>query len=334
MNGFKLKLATLVGAALMFGMTAACAEPLKIRIGWVVTPAQMTPILFQKKDILKHYGKTYTVDAVRFRGSSPQITALAAGELDIAALAFSSFALAIQNANMKDIRAIADVFQDGAHGHYSSEYFVNGDSGIKNVKDLKGKRVASNGVGGAIDMALRKMLKSKGLEKNDYTLVEVRFPNMPAMLKEKKVDLVGTVLPFSNTLDKQGARALFTMKDAMGETQMILWAARKPFLDKNKQALLDFFEDQQRALHWFLDPKNREEAVKIIADFTKRPAASYKSWLFTKKDYYRAPDSQLNVKALSNNIALQLDLGFLKAPIDVPKFVDVSLAKEAAARLK
>jgi len=334
MKRLKLQFSGLVGAAFLFGITASHAEPLKIRIGWVVTPAQLTPVLFLKKDILKHYGKTYTVDAVRFRGSSPQITALAAGELDIAALAFSSFALAIQNANMKDLRAIADVFQDGVDGYYSNRYFVNGNSTIKSVADLKGKRVASNGVGGAIDMALRKMLDSKGLKKGDYTLLEIRFPNMPAMLKENKVDLVGSVPPFSNMLDKAGARSLFTMKDAMGETQMILWAARKPFLDKNKQALLDFFEDQQRALHWFLDPKNRKEAIKIIADFTKRPASSYESWLFTDKDFYRAPDSRINVKALSNNIELQRNLGFLKAPIDVPTYVDDSLPKEASARLK
>lgn len=334
MKSIRLKLASLAAAAVMFGVTASHADPLNIRIGWVVTPAQMTPVLFLKKDILKHYGKSYTVDAIHFRGSSPQITALAAGELDIAALAFSSFGLAIENAKMKDIRAIADVFQDGSHGHYSSEYFVNGDSPIKKVEDLKGKRLASNGVGGAIDMAMRKMLKSHGLNKGDYTVVEVRFPNMPAVLKQHKVDLVGEVVPFSNKLHAQGARTLFTMKDAMGTTQMILWAARKPFLEKHKKALLDFFEDQQRALHWFLNPKNRQEAIDIIAKFTKRPAAGYASWLFTKKDYYRDPSGQVNVKALSNNIALQHELGFLKAPIDVSKYVDNSFAKAAAARLK
>jgi len=36
--------------------------------------------------------------ATRFEGTSPVIPALAAGELDIGSLAFSSFALAIQNA--------------------------------------------------------------------------------------------------------------------------------------------------------------------------------------------------------------------------------------------
>lgn len=80
--------------------------PLKIRIGWVVAPAQLTPMLFEKKEILKHYGKSYTVEPVHFRGSTPQITALAAGELEIAALAYSSFPLAVLNAKL-DARDLA-----------------------------------------------------------------------------------------------------------------------------------------------------------------------------------------------------------------------------------
>jgi len=322
-------------AGLLFAVQAAtAAEPLKVRIGWVVTPAQLTPFLFSKKQILKHYGKSYTVDPIHFRGSAPQITALAAGELDIAAFSYSAFALAIQNAGMKDLKAVADVFQDGVGDHYSCEYMVGPNSPIKSVKDLKGKRLADNGIGGAVDVAMRKQLRDHGLEdKRDYTVTEIRFPNMGAALIEGKVDLIGTLMPFAPGVKKKGARVLFTMKDAMGPSQMIFWAAREPFLVKNKAALKDFFEDHQRALRWFLEPKNRKEALQIIANFTKKKVSAYESWVFTKKDFYRDPKGTVNVKALANNVKAQRELGFLKIDIDVPAHVDNSFVEEAAKRL-
>ena len=324
----------LAAAVTLIATFSARAEPLNIRIGWAVVPAQLTSILFVKKDILKHYGVSYTYEPIRFRGSAPQITALAAGELDIAAFAFSTFGLAIQNAKMEDIRVIGDLYQDGIQGYYTSQYVVRADSPIKTIEDLKGKVLASNGIGGAIDMAMRKMLRDHGLEeKRDYNIVEIQFPNMIATLEEKKVDLAGLVTPFSIEAEKKGlSRTLFTIKDAMGETQTTLLAARKPFIDKNRAALVDFFEDLQRATRWYLDPKNHDEAVGIIASFTKQPKATFADWVFTKDDYYHDPDGRPNLKALQNNLKVQKELDLLKIDIDVDKYADLSLVDEAAKR--
>jgi ABC-type nitrate/sulfonate/bicarbonate transport systems, periplasmic components len=90
--------------------TARAADPVKIRIGWIAAPANLAPILFAKPGIAQNLGKTYELEPIRFNGSPPMITALNAGELDIALLAYSSFALAIENAKMDDLRAIADDF--------------------------------------------------------------------------------------------------------------------------------------------------------------------------------------------------------------------------------
>src|SRR5258708_10119464 len=93
----------------------------KIRVGWVVVPASLAPLVLEKKDILKHYGQSYVAEATRFEGTPPVITALASGEFDIGPLAFSSFGLAIQNAHMDDLRVISDEIQDGVAGHGSNE---------------------------------------------------------------------------------------------------------------------------------------------------------------------------------------------------------------------
>jgi hypothetical protein len=59
------------------------------------------------------------------------------------------------------------------------------------VADLKGKVLATNVVGSAVDIA---MLRRDGLEANrDYTIIEALFPAMRAMLAEKKADLISAV---------------------------------------------------------------------------------------------------------------------------------------------
>ncbi len=315
-------------------MPAPGVTPLKIRYGWAITPAQLLPLIFANTGILHNYGRTYTAEGYYFKGSAPQITALAAGELDFAALAFSSFGLAIQNAHMNDLRVVADLYQDGVEGYYSSQYVVRADSGIKRIEDLKGKTIASNGLGGAIDMAMRKMLRTHGLEdKRDYKVIEVDFPNMPAMLAEQKVDMAGMVAPFSLTEVKAGrVRSLFTIKDSMGVAQTTLLAARAPAIEKNRAAFVDFFQDVQIGTYWLLNPANRPAALALVAKVTKQPESAFADWVFTGDDYYHSPDARPNLAALQSNLTVQKELGFLRTEIDLSKYTDLSLVEAAAKR--
>src|SRR5260221_11279328 len=249
--------------------------------------------------------------------------------------AFSTFPIAVVNAGMDDMRVIADEFQDGVEGHYSQEFMVLKDGPIKKVEDLKGKVVATNAAGSAVDVATRAMLRKFGLEdKRDYTIVEAPFPTMRAMLAEKKVDLVPAVLPFSldPELRKVG-RTLFDTKDAVGVSQFSMWVARKSFIEKNRAALTDMMEDSLRIVRWYLDPANHKEAMEICARITRQPAERF-AWVFTGKDNYRDPNMMPDLAALQRNVDLTRDLGFIKASFDVSKFADLSVVQDAAKRLK
>jgi sulfonate transport system substrate-binding protein len=312
----------------------AQAAPLKIRVGWVVVPASAAPLVLEKKDILKHYGVSYTAEATRFAGTPPVITALAAGELDVGPLAFSSFALAIQNARMDDLRVICDEIQDGVAGHGSNEFMVLADGPVKSIDDLKGKVLATNAMGSAVDIAMRAMLRRKGLEANkDYTIVEAPFPAMKAMLAEKKADLISAVPPFSLDPDLRGiAKTLFTQRDAFGITQLTMWTARTPFIAQNRAALVDFLEDSVHAIRWYTDPKNHEEAVAIVAKLNNAPPARV-DWAFTARDQYRDPNGTPNLGALQDNLKQQKAVGLLNDDIDVNRYSDLSMVSEAAKRL-
>jgi len=324
------------GAAALAGGRPARAQgaPVKIRVGWVVIPASMAPLVLAKKDILKHFGKSYIAEATHFEGTPPVITALASGELDVGPLAFSSFALAIQNARMDDLRVICDEIQDGVAGHGSNEFMVLKDGPVKSVADLKGKVLATNAMGSAVDIAMRAMLRKSGLEPNkDYTIVEAPFPAMRAMLAEKKADLISAVPPFSLDPDLRAmANTLFTQKDAFGITQLTMWTARTGFIQKNRAALVDFLEDTIRAVRWYSDPKNHDEAVNIVASLNKAPPARM-GWAFGEHDQYRDPNGMPNLAALQSNLHLQKEVGFLKDDIDVKKYSDISMVVEAAKRL-
>jgi sulfonate transport system substrate-binding protein len=325
----------LIGNLVLLTLSASRAEPVTIRLAWVTPVATWGSILLEKKDLAKHLGQSYVLEPVRFQGTPLMITAIANGELEVANLAYSTFALALQNARMDDLRVIADEFQDGVPGYYSNEFMVLKDSGIEKVEDLKGKVLATNAAGSAIDIAMRAMLRRNGLEdKRDYSVVEAQFPAMRAMLAEKKVAMIQGTLPFSLDPElRQIARTLFTSKDAIGRSQFVAWTARKTFLDKNRAAMNDFMEDTMRIERWFLDPANHDEVMQIASRVTKQPRERF-SWAFTKQDFYRNPNMLPDLAALQSNVNMTRELGFVKIEIDVPKFSDLSFVQEAAQRLK
>lgn len=337
MRLWKPVIAALVAGAILSLGTAAQADPVKLRMGWVVAGADSPLLMFGKKGIAKHEGASYTLDAIHFQGTPTMITALATGEIDLAPLAFSTLSIAVQNAGMTDLRIIADVFQDGVEGHYTNEYMVLKDGPIHSVEDMKGKIATSNGAGSAVDMAMRAMFKKHGIEdKRDVTIVESGFPNMKAMLGEHKVDLISGVRPFTaDPALRDIARTLFTQKDAIGRSQMIILTARAAFLAKNHDAVVDYLEDSLRALHWYSDPANHDEAVKIVSDYSKMPASIFQSWLFTKEgDFFHDPNGTPDLDSLQRNIETQRDLGFLKGDLDAKKLADLSFVEKAAKRAK
>ncbi len=314
---------------------ALAADPLKIRIAWSVTPAQLAPILAEPPGVAKHAGKSYVLEPMRVPGSGTTLTALGAGELDIAPMTFIQLGPAIQNAGMTDLRIVADEFRDGYEDYNTNEYIVLKDGPVQSIADMKGKVFATNGIGGGQDVFARVMLRKHGLEyPRDYTIIEATFPNMRAMLVEKKAHLVVGVKPFTeDPAFRAAGKALFTQKEAVGTSDMIFLTARADYIKKNRAALVDFFEDFIRATRWYMDPANHKSAVEIVAKYTKVPAERL-SWIFTKRDFYRDPDARPDIAGLQKNLDMLKEFKFLRADLDIKNYVDLSMIDEAAKRIK
>jgi sulfonate transport system substrate-binding protein len=242
----------------------------------------------------------------------------------------------VVNAKMDDIRVVADDFQDGVEGYSSVPFMVRNDNLITKVEDLKGHVVATNSIGGAFDIGLRAMLRKHRLEdKRDVTIVESDYGNMNSMLLSKKVDLtIGAQPGVSDPAFRATTYPLFTMRDATGgRTQVLVFAARTGFLEKNRAAPIDFFTDMLALSRRFHDPAHRPEAIALAARVTKQPYERLNSYLFSTSDFYSDPKGMPDAGALQSGIDMMVALGFAKESIDVKRYLDLSLVQEAAKRL-
>ena len=215
---------TLVAAGTTGALAGLCAPfirparaaPTVIRYatGGGIGPNEMETVIYldwMQKNVLKGYGKDYTVDMTFTRGTPEAGTLLAAGQADMATLSFAVFATSvIKNIVPGGMTIVSDNYQDGRAGFAQNTFFVLKDSPINSTQDLKGKKVGVNAFGSAVDLALRVKLKKDGIDpRKDLTIVEVAFPNQAAALREKRID-AGSCPAVHERRDPQGrpARAL------------------------------------------------------------------------------------------------------------------------------
>ena len=77
-------------------------------------------------------------------------------------------------------------------------------------------------------------------------------------------------------------KTLFTMADAIGETQSLVLVARADYIEENRDVLVDLMEDWITGVRWFLDPANLDDAHQVVARVTEAPADRFR-FAFTGK---------------------------------------------------
>lgn len=321
-------------AASLFSIGVARAEPLTIKVGWLLMTSSSVPLSLEKKELLHHYGQSYVIEPMNIRASSAVVTALATGDLDVGPLAYSSLPFAIENAKLDDLRIISDVSQNRAQDSFTTHFLVLKEGPIKTIEDMRGHVGASLAAGSAVDISMRAMLRRHGLDdRKDVIIIEAAFPNMKAMLLQKKADLVAIIPPYLEDPElNQQAVTLFTQKDAMGPIQLIVWVARAPYIAAHHAALVDFMEDSLRVTRYFTDPRHHEEVIGLAAKGLKQPKDQI-DMLWTANDSYRDPNGIPDLVALQHNIDTQHEIGLIEHSIKVADYADLSVVKEAAAQL-
>ncbi len=327
-----------IAACLILTTETTAQQPVKIRADWSTIPGQFSPLIPTVPDydrnVYRHYGKSYTVEPIRLQGGGASLTALAADQVDISTLSPLTLVTGVTEAKL-NMRVIAQIITTELPGHLFTHFWVRA-ADIKNVQDLKGKVIAVSARGANVDTAAQLFMRRNGLiEPRDFQIAEIRFPAMIAALESKRVDAVPLVPPFDRIAARnKDLKPLFSVGDAFGPVETLMYMAKAEFVAKHRAALVDFLEDNIRMRRWMTDPRTRPAAIKQLADVSRIPADQYEEWVYTTNDYYYHPQALVNAERLQGNVNLLKEAGILSTVIDVKPYIDMSLAQEAAARVK
>lgn len=310
----------------------ARAAPVSIRYatGGGIGSSEIETVIFDQampRTALPHLDRDYTLQ-MTFTAGTPQAAALlAAGQADMATLSCSAFAAAIlKDVFPSGVTIVSDNYQDGSPDHACNGFYVLEGSPIRGAEDLRGKTVAINAFGSAVDLILRVYLKRNGLDpKKDLQVVEIGLPNIGTALRQRRVDCGCLVLPFQAVEAKAGGlRALFSSADAIGPSSVVFNVVSNEFLKAHPDAVRAFLADYVGGLQWLMQPSNRSQAVAVMAGLTKLSADVLGSYVMTEKDYYRAPDGKVEAARIQKPIDALLELGLLPAPVSAAKYLDMS----------
>lgn len=189
-------------------------------------------------DVFNEHGVTLEATQISGAGAA-MIPAAVEGTIDIAPSNVLSVMVAQQNG--QDVQCFALITRRPAEGRPLALLTPAG-SPVSSAKDLEGKQVAVNALGGANDLVLRVWLDSEGVDPDDVTLVPTDFPNMAQVLANKNVDAALTDEPFTTQAVQGGAQVLEERPyQAIAETPAFsCWAATTKTIEERSDALAAF----------------------------------------------------------------------------------------------
>ncbi len=218
----------------------------------------------------------YRIEWSVFPAASPLLEALGAGAIDVGGMGDAPFAFAYSGgARIKAVQAYRYIGNERA-----SAIVVPGDSPLKTIRDLKGRKVATVHGSAGQDLVLR-LLERAGMKPTDVSFVFLDNGSAKAALSTGAVDAWSTWSSYVGiALLHDGDRSI---ADATGLKKGVGFQAATDAAIANKRAILhDFLHRLTLAYSWAA--RNPDAYAAVLAKETRLPLDVAK---FTTRAVYR-----------------------------------------------
>jgi NitT/TauT family transport system substrate-binding protein len=285
----------------------------KIIVGLSSVNIAFLPVyVTQEKGFFKDEG--LDVLLVMFNAGATNLQALVGGDIQIMGSAFvETIGGRAAGFDIKNFWGICNLMPFELYSHKN----------FKSMKEAKGKRFAISRFGSLTDFLTRATLQHHGVDPKDVTILQIgSTPARFAALSAGAVDASVVWFPVTEIAKAQGFTKLFDLKDMFPEWPYETFAAREPWLAKEKDQVVKFLRAYQRGVRYTLE--NREDSIRALRKYVKiDPAYAPAGY-----DQYRNSfpvNGKIAEKAISVVIEQEFENGRIKRKISVDELLDRSL---------
>ncbi|HEX6359960.1 ABC transporter substrate-binding protein [Actinophytocola sp.] len=156
----------------------------------------------------------------------------------------------------------------GVEGADFGSLMVRGDSPIRSVKDLAGKKVAVNVLQNVVELAVRASAEKANIDPESIEYVKLGFPEMPAALADGRVDAAFVVEPFQQVVLSQGGRAIASsLVDIAPDLTVAVYFTSKQMVAENPDLARRFTEAMNESLAYA--DTHPDEVREILPTYTR-----------------------------------------------------------------
>lgn len=253
--------------------------------------------------------------------STDQMRGLSLGSWQIVSTAFDNV-LGWSGREGAEIAAIAQVAQG-----ITLPVYVRPE--IKSWEDLRGKPLAVDAVDTAYALVLRRILLAHGLEmeRGDYTLLPkgATGHRLESMIQGES--FAGVLNPpWDAKADAAGMNRFADQREILPNYPGGVFAVNRKWANDNRAMLTKYLTAWDQGLRWAQDVKNRDEAIKLIADAEKMDEKNAATRLRQLPS-----NGRLNLAGLQTVLDLRVQFG-LTPPMgqDLPKYYDESFYNQTS----
>mgnify|MGYP002652202074 FL=1 len=293
----------LLGSGLAAQPSARAAD--MVTIGTVGSASSnIWPVFIgQKKGFFE--AENIKLDVVYVQSSANLVQQLAAGSLDITMS--TGLVDPIRAVSQKAPVAIVRLELQ------APPYALISKPAIKSMKDLKGKVISLGGPKDITRIYVERMLEPNGVKPGEFDMVFAgATPARASALQAGAVDATIVVPPYNFQAVAAGYNELGLTVDYAPELPFSGSIVNRGWAEKNKDVLRRMLAAHLKSVAWFYDPKNRAEAVQILAEVSKIKAEDCeKSYDFLVKGKFFEPNGVVSRTRIKAIVAAMQQLGDL-----------------------
>ena len=324
--GANLGFATFAAGTLGFPI-AARAQQAKVMLGHFSSANQQN-FARATGSMKKALGDNVDVNFISVTAGPQILTAMAGNSMDLCNIGSSAMIVGMAKGMPVTMVYMHKVVKD------SECLVVRNDSGIKELKDLKGKKIGCP-FNTSVHFALLSALKTVGLTASDVTLVNLRPDALIPTWQRKEIDAAYIWYPVLGKIEEDGGTIIFKTGDLAASGTLVFdgLLCRNEFKEKHPDLVLAYLKEINRINTVYREQP--EQVADVMAPFLQIPRETV--LMMARTTHTISPKEMLTdawmgmpgAKDTGILKAIQVTADFLQStgqldslPADFSKFVD------------